>query len=165
MEALGEVRGEALGILAENRHETTPEDRRRNVGQLIVGRCAARPRRRPRHVDLLADDRAVQLLERRAGLDAELGQERAPRVLVRLRRVALPPRPVEREDQLPPQTLAQRVRGNERLQLGHERVVVAELELGVDQVLACDQTQLFEPVRLGRGERLVGDIEERRAAP
>ncbi len=95
----------------------------------------------------------------------ELGEQRPPRALIRLGRVALPAGPVVSEHQLPPEALTQRVRGDEGLELGDEMVCAALVELRVDQLLAGDEPQLVEPARLARGEGLVPDVEERRAAP
>ena len=48
---------------------------------------------------------------------------------------------------------------------GIERVVATERQLGVDPLLGRDEPQLLEPVDLGAGEVLVGEIRERIAAP
>ena len=40
---------------------------------------------------ILAEDRLLELLQRRAGIDAELLDERAARILIRLERLGLPP--------------------------------------------------------------------------
>jgi hypothetical protein len=64
----------------------------------VVFRKSPDARRRDR--DLLAQDRAVELLECRAGLDPELVDERPAGGLVHLECLGLPPRPVERQHQL-----------------------------------------------------------------
>jgi hypothetical protein len=64
---------------------------------------------------ILAEDRAVQLLELAPGLGADLVDEDAPGRCVRLEGVSLPPGAVEREHQLPPQTLAVRLLPHELL--------------------------------------------------
>ena len=53
----------------------------------------------------------MQLLQARARVDPELLDEHAPPVLECLERLRLPARPVEREHQLLPEALAQRVLG------------------------------------------------------
>jgi hypothetical protein len=50
------------------------------------------------------------------------------------------------------------------LELGDDVRVPAELELCVDEVLARRQLELLEPADLRRGERLVGEVGERRTA-
>ena len=84
---------------------------------------------------------------------------------VRLQRVRLPARAVEREHDLAAQALAQRVLGDQRLELGHDGVVIAEREVSVDALLERDDAKLFEPARLGFGIRLVRDLGVRRPAP
>src|SRR5262245_10083260 len=64
---------------------------------------------------ILVEDRLVQVAERATRLDAELLDERAPRVLVRGQRLALSPRAVEREHQLRPQPFAERALHDQRL--------------------------------------------------
>jgi hypothetical protein len=84
---------------------------------------------------ILAQDRAVQLLQRRAGLDPEFVDEHAPRVVVDLERFRLPARSVEREHQLAAEPLTKRVLVGERLELADQVLVTACLELGVDTIL------------------------------
>ena len=54
---------------------------------------------------------------------------------------------------------------DERLQLGDHLGVPAGLEVGVDRHLGGAQPQVLEPADLRGGERLVGDVGERVAAP
>ena len=69
-----------------------------DVFEVVLARA---PRRaRASEADLLAEDRAVELLQRRARVDPELLDERAASLLVGLERLGLPPRAVEREHQL-----------------------------------------------------------------
>ena len=85
--------------------------------------------------------------------------------MVRLQRLGLTPRSVEREHQLAPQALPQRVLRDQRLELADELSAAAELEVGVDPLLERLQAQLLEPADLGLGERLEGEVGERWAAP
>ena len=55
--------------------------------------------------------------------------------------------------------------GDQGLELGDERGVAAEGEVGVDAVLERVETQLLEPADLVLGEGLVGEVGQRRAAP
>ena len=61
----------------------------------------------------------------RPGLDADLLDERAPRLAVDLERLGLAPAAIEREHQLPGEPLAVAVLGDELLQLADERGVAA----------------------------------------
>ena len=81
----------------------------------------------------------MQLAEGRARLDPELVHQRAAGVLVGLERLGLPAGAIEREHQLRAQPLAQRILGDERLQLADELGVAAGLEVGVDALLEHGQ--------------------------
>ena len=107
----------------------------------------------------------MQVAQLRAGLDADLLDERRSRPPVDLERFGLAPRAIQREHQLPVQPLAERVLGDERLELADELAMRAGGELGVDRLLERGQPQLLQPPDLGRGERLVGHVGQRRAAP
>ena len=82
-----------------------------------------------------------------------------------MQRVRLPPAAVEREHQLSAQALAERVRGDERLELGDELVVAAERQVAVDALLERAQAQLLEAGDLALRERLVVQVRQRLAAP
>ena len=101
----------------------------------------------------------------RLGLETELLHERAPRLLVGLQRFRLPTRAVQREHQLPARPLAQRVSGDERLELGDEISLAPEREVGVDPFLDGGQAQLLEAGDLLLRERVEGEVGKRRAAP
>ena len=55
--------------------------------------------------------------------------------------------------------------GDERLELPDQVAVPAEREIGVDPLDQGAQVKLLEPADLVAGERLVGEVGERRAAP
>ena len=114
---------------------------------------------------VLAQDRALELLQRRARLDSQLVDERAPGGLVGGQRLGLAPRPVEREHQLAAQPLAKGVLGRQRVELCDERGVPAESEVGVDPHLDREQVHLLEAPDRRLGERLVREIGERGTAP
>jgi hypothetical protein len=63
------------------------------------------------------------------------------------------------------QPLAQRVLRRQRLQLADQPGVLAEGQLGLDPVLDRAQAQLVQAGRVGRGERLTGEVRQRRSAP
>ena len=97
---------------------------------LDLGDRAAADRER-----LLAQDRRVHAAQERARLEAELLDEQLPSLAVDLERLRLPAGAVEREHQLRPQPLAQRMRADERLELGDELGVRADRELRLGPLL------------------------------
>jgi hypothetical protein len=111
------------------------------------------------------EDRLLQLLQLPAWVDPELLDERPPRVLVDGQRVRLPAGAVEREHQLCPQTLMQRVLLHQCLELVQDFRMPAERQLRVDQVHGGAETLLLQPSDLVPRERLEHDVGERRAAP
>ena len=111
------------------------------------------------------EDRPLQPLQGETGLEAELLVEQPACVAVGLERRRLAAGAVQGEHQLSPQALAERLRGDDRLQLGDELAVAAEREVGVDPVLERGEPQLREAGGLGRRERLLRELGERRAAP
>jgi hypothetical protein len=109
-------------------------------------------------------DGALELAQARPGLDAELFHERAPCIPVGVERVLLSAGPVEREDQLLTEALAERVRRDEPAELAEKPVVAPERQLCLVPQLDCSQPPVFELGRLPR-HRLPGEVSERRAAP
>ena len=107
----------------------------------------------------------MQLAELAAGLDPELIDERAPRALIGVERLGLAAAPVEGEHQLAAQPLAQRVLGDERLELAGQLGVPAGGEILLDALLDAGEPEILEPRDLGLGEPRVGEIGERRATP
>ena len=136
----------------------------RSGGAAATG-AHGRRRRRQLEGGILAQDPPLQLLQRLSRLDTELVDERAPRVLVDVERLRLAPRPVERQHQLGAQSLAQRVLGDERLELAGEAAVTSERQVGLDPVLERREVQLLESHDGRLGERLVREVGKSRAAP
>ena len=95
--------------------------RRRDVGRLRSLRLVARGCKIEGSV--LLEDRLVQLAERASGFDPKLVHEGAARVLVRVEGLGLPTRAIERQYQLGPKPLSQRMLGDGRLELADERRV------------------------------------------
>jgi hypothetical protein len=84
--------------------------------------------------ELLAKDGALERSQLLARVETEaLGEERACAV-VRRERLGLALGVVEREHELAPQPLAERLLGDETLQLGDERSVAAERQLRIDSL-------------------------------
>ena len=145
-----------------------------------AGRGAARAAPRPRsggarglrrlqrvafEVRLLAQDPLFEPAQLGPRLEPELAVQGLPQAAVRGEGVGLPAAPVEGEHQLAVHALAHRVLGGEPLEPGHRHGVPSEREVGVHGELDGAQPQLLELRDLGLGERLVGEVRERLAAP
>ena len=113
---------------------------------------------------VVTQDRPLQLLQLRARLGPELLDECPASRGVRVQRVGLPTRPVQREHEVPAQPLAERVLGDQRLELCDELAVPPEREIGVDPILDGREPALVE-VSGVRVHRLAGEVGECRAAP
>jgi hypothetical protein len=120
---------------------------------------------RQRQRRVLRQDRALQLPQPLARLDAQLLDQLAAGVLVGLQRVGLAVRAVEREHQLRAQPLAERVLGDQRLELSDHLGMAAQRQPCVDPQLQGSHSHVGEAGDLALGERLVGEIGERLAAP
>jgi len=110
------------------------------MGFVRAAAHASRPKRR-----VVVQDAALQRLELGRRLEPEFG-ESALAVPVDLERVRLTTSSVERAHVLSPETLAQRLLGDEGLELSDKRRVSAEGEVRLDPLLERDKAQLFEPV-------------------
>jgi hypothetical protein len=89
---------------------------------------------------ILAQDRLLEIPESLAWLNPELVHEALARVAVDAQGLRLSACAIEREHELSPQALAKRVPGGQRLELGDQRVVVPERQLGVDALLRRDES-------------------------
>jgi hypothetical protein len=107
----------------------------------------------------------VQSAQLGAGLDADLLHQGGPGLAVGSECVRLATRAVQREHPLRMQLLAQRLVQHQRLQLSYDIAMAARIQVDVDRQLHGRQPQLLQPPDLGGGERLTGDIVERRATP
>lgn len=129
------------------------------------------PRRRSAQVDgrgqsrVLPENPPLELLQRGTRFEPELLGEEAPSLAIHRECLRLPAGAVEGDDQLAAQALAQRMRGDEPLELADEVVVFAEREVGVDPILERGQPSLFEALRFRGRERFEREIRKRRAAP
>src|SRR5205823_14556530 len=138
-----------------------------------------RQRRRPRREDaaasgpphlaverrILAEDGALELLQRAARLDAELVDQHAAALAVDGQRVDLPAAAIEGEHQVAAQPLAQRLVAYECRQLTHQLLVAAELELGRDAPFERVEPQIGQATGGREGERLACELGERLTAP
>lgn len=88
----------------------------------------------------------------------------APPVTVYRQRVRARATPVQGEHELHPEPFAQRVPGDLIVKLGHDRLVPAELQVGLGLRLDGEQPALVQGH--GRGtDRMRDDIRVRRAPP
>ena len=133
-------------------------------GGAARGQPARQPHRRAER-RVLVENRPLELLERRTRLEPKLVDEHLAAVTVGRQRVSLATAAIESEHELRPQPLAHRMRTHERLQLGDETAVATECELRLDALLEGGETKLLETSDLHLGERLVGEVAERRPAP
>ena len=114
---------------------------------------------------IVPQDPPLELSQVRPRLQPELLRELVPSGLEYRKRVRLPAGAVEREHQLTPQPLPQRISIDEPLELGHELSGRAERELRVRQLLERRQSPLLEPPALAARKRLVEHICEGRPSP
>ena len=130
---------------------TGRRDLRRGTTAASSGRPRLVRRRRGRvERRILPEDRLLEGSELRAGLDAGGLDEHPACLAVGLERVGLPARAVEREHALRVERLAERVLGDERVELGQDVAVAAGGEIGLDGELERTEAQLLEPADLGR---------------
>ena len=114
---------------------------------------------------ILPQDRALELAQLRAGVEAELLVEQALALAVHVQCLGLATRPVQRAHEELTRPLLQRVRPHQRVQLGHELGTTADVELRLDATFDCMLTQLAEACRFGLDEGLVLEVGERCAPP
>ena len=132
-------------------------------GVHLGGQVAGTRVRVGRERRILREDLAVELLQLRTRFESELVDKRAADRSVVLERFCLTARAVERQHQLAVDTLPQRIRGRELLQLRDELAVAAERELGVESLLERRQPQLLQTRDLRLGKRLVAEVLQRLA--
>jgi hypothetical protein len=125
----------------------------------ITSRLAALQRR------ILTEDLLLELSQRGTRLEPKLIAQRAPRIAVGRQRLSLTARAVERQHQLGPQPLAQRMKHHKRLELADQLRITRENQVRLDPPLERVKPLLLEPHDLGGGELLIREIGERGAAP
>ena len=114
---------------------------------------------------ILVEDRPLELLQRPARLDAELVEQGAPGVLVGSERLGLPPGPVERQHQLTTEALAERMLGDQPLELADHLRMAPALEIGLESLLDDTRAAARRAARSRPARSLVRDVRERPAAP
>ncbi len=114
---------------------------------------------------VVLEDRPLQLLQRLTRLEPELVRQEPSGLCVDVESLGLAPAAVERGHELPARPLAQRVLGDERLELAHEIRMAAEYEVCVDPVLEDCESALVEPGYLRLREIRVAKVCESGATP
>src|SRR5262249_56579237 len=113
---------------------------------------------------ILAENRALQLLQLLAGLDPELLDEHGSAALVHREGICLASAAVQREHELGTDVLSVGMCSDEHLERRDDVRVPAELELGIVELRTRNQLELLEPRDLLLGEQLEAEIGERRPA-
>jgi hypothetical protein len=149
--------GPQPGQLGRPAHKWRP-DRLQRLRQ----RRARGPRSRRRQIQprVLGQDRGMQPAQLRPGIDAQLLDQDRPGPLVGKERIGLPTRPVQRQQQLGPQPLPQRLVTDQPLQLGHQLPVPPQPQVGLEAILQGDQAQPGQPVSLGHHDVAVEELLE-----
>jgi hypothetical protein len=127
----------------------------RSLSHLLEQSVAAQRLAREVEVGILPKDPLVETLQIRRWVHAELVGEDFAQPLVRRQRVGLPAGAIEPEDQMPQQSLAQRMFAGEGLELAENLQVAAELEVRIDTFLECLETEIVQASDLA-GERSLG---------
>ena len=158
------------------RHLAVPTEQRGDLDELVLAADERRRRRREvaaaaagrgDHGDrrVVREDRLLEAPELRSRLEAQLVGEHAPCLLERLERVRLPPAAVERQHQLAPQPLPERVVCDRRAQRRDQLPVLSERERNLELLLERVHTQRLEPARLGVEPRRAGEALQGRTPP
>ena len=114
---------------------------------------------------IVGEDASLQLPGRRRDAQAHLVPEHRAEVGAAAECLGLPAAAVEGQHQLPPELLAERMVGDERLELGHHPGVVAGFHPGVDELLGHREPQLLQAQGLSSHAGELGELAERATAP
>ena len=161
---------------AGERHEAVLVQKAGDLGELVL---AAHERRRRRGQiaaapaddrsggdrGVVREDRLLQPPELGPRLEPELVGENAPRLLERLQCIRLPAAAVERQHQLPPQPLPERVVRERRTERRGQLPLLAERETDLELLLERVDAQRLEPPRLGGEPRRRRQALERGPTP
>jgi hypothetical protein len=115
------------------------------------------------HGRVVAEDRVLERAEARRPFQPDL-REQLAHVVGAPDGIGLATGAVQGHEEVLPQALAQRVGGDQLLELG-DQAGGSAAEVGGDAVLEDGQAHGFEALGLTFGERLVGELRQRGAAP
>ncbi len=125
---------------------------------LVDGRPGVEPR-------VLVEELAVEDLEVATGVDPQLVDEQPAGVLVGAQRLGLATAAVERHHELAAEPFPQRVLGDEGREGGRRAGMVSGGQARLDAVLLGRRPQLVQPADGDGGERLEGEVGQRRSPP
>ena len=128
-------------------------------------RGGGRTRTPARRASVLAEDRLFELLECRAGLDAELLDENRACRAVDAERFVLATRAVQGKHQLRLRSFGKRLLGDHPSKFGDHELVPAEGEIGIDPIAERRPAELVEPLRLVPELARSADAGQRRPSP
>ncbi len=111
------------------------------------------------------EDRCLELAQLGTGVEAELLGEHGAALLEHAQRIGLPSGAVEGQHQLGPQSLAERMVGDEHLELADEPLMMGERELHFDPLFDEGNAHLLQTSDVRLRELLVGEVRQRCAAP
>src|SRR5437868_1034155 len=114
---------------------------------------------------ILLQDALQQALQLRPRFHTELIDQSLSGALIHVRCFGLASRAVERQHQLSTQALSKRVPVDKRNELADQRFVPTQRQLRFDPLFYCMHPELGQASSLPEGERLGGEILERRPAP
>ena len=144
----------------DERHEAVLVQQRRDLGELLLaadergrrcGQVASPPAADRDGGDrrVMREDRLLEPPKLRPRLEPQLVGEHAPRLLEGLERIRLAAAAIERQHQLPPQPLPERIVRQRRPKRGDELPMLAERERRLELLLERVDAQRLEPPRLG----------------
>jgi hypothetical protein len=107
----------------------------------------------------------VEHLQLPARLEAELLGEQAPGFIEGAQRLGLAPRSVEHAHLQPAEAFAQRIGRDQGTERSQRAAVIADEQHRLDAVLLGGGAEFVQPRDLGGGERFVGEVGQRVAAP
>jgi hypothetical protein len=158
------------------RHEAVLAQQLDDVGDVLLAADERRRRSRQvataprRHGDrrdrrIVREDRLLEPPEVGAGLERQLVREHAPRLVERLEGVGLAAAAVQREHQLPPEPLAERVLLERRANRGDDLAMLSDCERGLELLFESVDAKRLEPPRLRAEPWSFREPVQRRAAP
>ena len=113
----------------------------------------------------MGQDGPLELLQGRARLEAKVVSQSAPSLAIDLQRLGLTASAVKGEHQLAAQALAERMLSDELVELLEDVVLAPHGEVGLDSLFQRGEVEVLEARDLLLRERVVGEVDERRAAP
>ena len=130
-------------------------------GRLLVGGRGCLP------VQLwfLQQDGFFEAAQRRARFDAQLVAQQTPEPTEGAQRFALAAGSIQRQHELRPQALPERMGADQAFQVPDQPLVIAERQSDLDPLLGAHQPQFIQSGRLASGELLEGELHQGRTPP